>query len=85
MTEDTHNINEVIKEIVCNELKLDPQTLTNDANLRAIPGIESIVILRIIVKVEDRFDIELEDQTVFGVETIQDIANAVQALALKQA
>jgi acyl carrier protein len=85
MIQDTNNIADVIKDIVCSELKLEPQALTNESNLRAISGIESIMILRIIVKVEDRFGIELEDQTVFGVETIQDIANAVQALALKQA
>ncbi len=46
--------------------------------LRAIVGIESIKVLRIICKVEQRYDVELEDDTVFRANTIQDIVDAIR-------
>ena len=83
MESDINSIKRVIKGVISDELKLDTQTLTDSTNLRAIPSIESIKILRIIVRVEEHYDIELEDQVVFNVETIDDIAGAVHKLLVK--
>jgi len=58
-------------------LKLDPQAIADQTNLRDIPGIESLKILRIILR-EEHYDIELEEQVVFSVETIENIAVAVR-------
>jgi acyl carrier protein len=83
MTNDLKDIEAKIKEIICRELKLDPQTITENTNLREIPGIESIKILRIIVLIEGLYGIELEDQVIFRAETIADIALATQKLLAK--
>lgn len=83
MTDNLKDIESKIKEIVCGELKLDPQTITEKTNLREIPGIESIKILRIIVLIEGHYGIELEDQVIFQSETIEDISLATQKLLVK--
>lgn len=72
-----------LKEIICGELKLDPQMTSEKTNLRQIPGIESIKILRIIVLIEKHYGVELEDQVIFQAETIGDIAQATHNLLAK--
>jgi acyl carrier protein len=84
MENDINSIKHLIKGVISDELNLHAQTLTDSTNLRAIPSIESIKILRIIVRVEEHYDIELEDQVVFNVETINDIASAVHKLLVKE-
>ena len=83
MTDNLQEIESKLKEIVCGELKLDPQTTNEKTNLREIPGIESIKILRIIVLIEKHYGVELEDQVIFQAQTIADIALATHNLLPK--
>jgi len=84
MTPDQREIESRVKEILCRELKLGPEQVTETTNLRELPGIESIKILRIITFVESHYDIELEDQVIFKIETIRDTATAVRNLLEKK-
>lgn len=77
MTNDIADIRKTTIDIICRELKLDSHQITEDTNLRELPDIDSIKILRIILSIEEQYDIELEDEVVFGVETVTDIALAV--------
>jgi len=63
---------------IAQELKIDAVQLTPTLDLRSIAGIESIKVLRIICKVEQKYDVELEDDAVFRANTIQDIVDAVR-------
>jgi acyl carrier protein len=63
---------------IAQELKIDEVQLTPMLDLRSIAGIESIKVLRIICKVEQKYDVELEDDAVFRANTIQDIVDAVR-------
>ena len=85
MTDSLKEIETKLKEIICGELKLDPQTTSEKTNLREIPGIESIKILRIVVLIEKHYGVELEDQVIFQAETIGDIALATHNLLAKTA
>ena len=63
---------------IARELKIDQAGLTPTLDLRTLPGIESIKVLRIISRVEQKYDVELEDEAVFRANSIQDIVDAVQ-------
>lgn len=63
---------------IAKELKIDERQLTPSVDLRSIDGIESIKVLRIITKVEQKYGVELEDSAVFRANTIQDIMDAVK-------
>ena len=70
-----------VASTIAQELKLEEREevqLSPTLNLRSVAGIESIKVLRIICKVEQKYDIELEDDVVFRVNTIQDIVDAVK-------
>jgi acyl carrier protein len=59
--------------------------VADDADLRTIEGVDSIKVLRVIAAVERTYDIELEDEEVFGFKTIDDVIRSVQAAVKEQA
>jgi len=74
------DVERTISAIVCEELKLSAEQLTSGTNLRELPGVESIKVLRIISKIERVFDVELEDDVVFRVKTVAELASAIRNL-----
>ncbi len=77
MNRDLSRIQTTVKDILCCELHIDPQLITEKTGLRDIPGIESLKFLRVILCVEEHYGIELEEKVVFSVNTLEDIAVAV--------
>lgn len=84
MKHDISDIKATVKDLICRELKLEPQIMTAQNNLREIPGMESLKILRVILCIEEHYGIELEEEVVFSVNTIEDIAVAVASLMNRQ-
>ncbi len=73
-------VEETIKKIVQSTLKLPEGELSSATNLRDLPGVESIKILRVVANLEKKFEVRLDDQIVFHVSTIQELARAVSKL-----
>jgi acyl carrier protein len=73
-------IEDAIKKIVRSTLNLPESEIASSTNLRDLPGVESIKILRIVASLEKKFDIRLDDQVVFRVSTIEELAGAVSKL-----
>lgn len=69
--ESTTNLNRVIK---CVQIVVTEQNFDKDTNLLEI-GIDSITFIRLVVLLEEEFDIELEDSdiTLSNFETILNI------------
>ena len=53
-------------------------SLRPDADLRAIEGMDSVKVLRMIAKIEQAYDIELDDEVVFGLSSVAGTAGAVR-------
>lgn len=66
-----------VTEIVAAELGRRPEDLRPDTDLRAVEGADSIKVLRIVAKIEQSYDIELEDDEIFGLATIAQVADVV--------
>ncbi|OJH38024.1 acyl carrier protein [Cystobacter ferrugineus] len=73
-------IEDAIKKIVQSTLNLPESEIDSSTNLRDLPGVESIKILRIVASLEKKFDVRLDDQVVFRVSTIEELAGAVSKL-----
>ena len=67
-----------ICKILSDEHALDPGVVGASSNVRELPGMESIKVLRAVTKIEKQFEIELDDSVVFQVETVAELAGAVQ-------
>ncbi|CAO5151721.1 acyl carrier protein [Frankia sp. AiPs1] len=79
MSIDADGIIRSITEIVAAELGVATDTLVPDTDLRGIEGADSVRLLRVVAKVEQTWDIELEDDEVFGVSSIADLSKVVTA------
>jgi acyl carrier protein len=73
-----------ITDIAAAELGVPEASLTPDVDLRAILGIDSVKVLRMIARIERKYDIELSDEDVFSLTTIEGTASAVRAALAEQ-
>ena len=46
-------------------------SLAPDTDLRAIEGIDSVKVLRMIARIEREYDVELDDEEVFALTTVE--------------
>lgn len=68
-----------ITAIVATELKVPADSLASDTDLREVEGADSIKVLRMIAKIEQTYDVELEDEDIFAVHTVDEVVALVTA------
>ena len=63
---------ETIREVICRFVDIDPNTLTEDTNIRSELGLNSLELINIAVAIEDEFDVEIPAREVGNIETLGD-------------
>ena len=79
----THQNDEVVttlRHIVSDILNVPAEQITMDAKIANLAHVESIKLLRIAGKIERRFDVELDDESIFRNGTFGDIVGEILAL-----
>jgi len=71
--EELSSVEDSIRELIRMELGKPDLLVPPDARLIDL-GISSIKILRIVAKLEKRYDVELADDVIFKAETLRDLA-----------
>jgi acyl carrier protein len=82
---ETAEIAATITKIICDSLQISPATLAATQNLRQLEKVDSINLVRVMARIEDHFDIELEDDLVFEVTTLDELVVAVRQLSRRTA
>ena len=77
---DGTGIERTITRLVIQELNIDPVRMGRDTNLRELPGIESIRLLRIDIRAGANLRCRAGGQVVFTVSTLGELADAIRAL-----
>jgi acyl carrier protein len=72
------SIEEVARAILCKELDLPPEEVTAERDIRELPGVQSIKILRAVTRIEAHYDIELDDEAVFEVKSLAELAALIE-------
>ncbi|MFF0543592.1 acyl carrier protein [Nocardia thailandica] len=67
-----------VTEIATAETGLPAEVLTPDADLRAMAGVDSVRVLRMVARIERSFDIELDDADVFALSSLADVVRVVE-------
>lgn len=67
---------DTIRHFVAARLEVPADRVSVDADLRA-QGLDSIHVLQIVLDVEERYDIEIEDHVVFEARSVRDFADKV--------
>ncbi len=70
---------ETLKNILVDELQLDPDEIKLESELANDLGINSIELADLVMLCEDRFGIEIEDNDIHKFVTIQDVVDYMEA------
>jgi len=71
---------EKLKELLVEELQIDAEDITLEAELSGDLGINSIELADLVMLCEDKFDIEIEDTDINKFVTIGDVVNYLETL-----
>ena len=69
---------EKVREILCEQLDIDPEDITLDTNIIEDLGADSLDIVDFVMSLEDEFDKEIPDEDVEGIKTIGDIVSYIE-------
>ena len=69
---------ETLREVICRFVDLDPNTLTEETNIRSELGLNSLELINIAVAIEDEFDVEIPDREVGNIETLGDAIKVIE-------
>lgn len=69
---------EVVQEVIAKQLHIDPSEITMDSHLRNDLNADSIDAVDIIMELEDRFNIEFNDEDLERLETIRNVVEYIE-------
>ena len=76
----SHIMLETLKKLLADELQIDPAIVTEDAELSADLGINSIELANLIMICEEKFDITIDDDDIHKLVTVGDVVEYLESL-----
>ena len=69
---------EEIKDILAENLDLDPNTIEMTSDLATDHGADSLDAIDIVMSLEDQYGIEVPDSAIENMKTVEDIVNFIE-------
>ena len=70
---------ETLKKLLAEELQIDPNTVTLDAELASDLGLNSIELANLVMLCEEKFDITIDDDDSHKFVTVGDVVEYLEA------
>lgn len=70
---------ETLKKVLVEELQINEDAITLDAELTSDLGINSIELADLVMICEEKFDLTIEDEDLHGFITVRDVVNFLEA------
>ncbi len=67
-----------VKAILCEQLDVDEDKVTMDADIQEDLGADSLDVVDLIMSFEDEFGVEIPDEAVEEIKTVGDIVNYIE-------
>ena len=71
---------EEVKTILARQLRVAPERVTMDAQIKKDLGADSVDILQLLMRLEDDYGIVIPDETLANFETVGDVVNFLDKL-----
>ena len=71
---------EEVKTILARQLRIAPERVTLDAQIKRDLGADSVDILQLLMRLEDDYGIVIPDQELIKFETVGDVVNFLDGL-----
>ncbi len=69
---------EKVKEILCQQLDVEEETISMDSKLIDDLGADSLDLADLVMTLEDEFDIEVPDEDVEKIKTVGDLVGYIE-------
>ena len=69
---------EEVKDILAENLDLDPNTIVMTSDLATDLGADSLDAIDIVMSLEDQYGIEVPDSAIENMKTVEDIVNFIE-------
>lgn len=69
---------EKVREILCDQLDIDPEDVTLDSNIIEDFGADSLDLVDFVMSLEDEFDKEIPDEDIEDIKTIGDVVSYIE-------
>ena len=69
-----------VKEILARQLRISPDRVTLDAQIKKDLGADSVDILQLLMRLEDDYGIVIPDQELAKFETVGDVVNFLDSI-----
>jgi acyl carrier protein len=63
----------VVRELLSQELKIEPADIADDAVLKELPSADSVRLVRVVSRLERHYDREFDDERVFGLSRFDEL------------
>ena len=70
---------EKVKEIAVDKLSVEEDEVTLEASFKDDLGADSLDLFEFVMALEDEFDIQISNEDVEGIQTVQDAVKYIQA------
>lgn len=71
---------EELKEIICQYVDVDPETITGQSRFIEDLGFNSYDFMSMVGEIEERYDVEVEEREVIKVKTVDDAVAYIRSL-----
>lgn len=68
-----------VRDILAEQLRLDPDKITPDAEIIADLGADSLDVLQLLMTIEDEYGVRIPDEELENFRTVGDIVEYVEA------
>lgn len=69
---------EKLKDIIADQLSVDEEKITMEANITEDLGADSLDVVDLISVIEDEFDLEIPEEDVDSIKTVGDIVDYIE-------
>lgn len=67
-----------VKEILAEQLDIDPETIEMTSNLQTDLGADSLDAIDIVMSIEDQYGIEVPDSVIENMKSVEDIVSFIE-------
>lgn len=69
-----NDIIEILKDIICEYVEIEPEEITAESNMRFDLGASSFDLMNIATAIEEKFKVKMSNATLPKIKTVGDIA-----------
>lgn len=71
----SQNLESKVIQIISTQLAIESDDISGDSNFVEDLGADSLDIVELVMEIEDEFDLEIPDEDVENLSTVQDVVN----------